>query len=173
MSDDSTTSGGTTREPRDGRTVVPAETASSPAAVQADVLVIGGGLAGLFAALCAAESAKVTLVTESTLLASNSYWAQGGVAAAIDEADTPLLHAADTLRVGGGLNSADAVRALSEEGPARIADLLRFGVHFDGGPAGPHLGLEGGHSRRRILHGKPHRGRAGRGRAPTPPHHRS
>lgn len=128
------------------------ETATGSTRVDADVLVIGGGLAGLFAALCAAESVKVTLATEGTLLASNSYWAQGGVAAAIDEADTPLLHAADTLRVGGGLNSADAVRVLSEEGPARIADLLRFGVHFDGGPDGPHLGLEGGHSRRRILH---------------------
>ncbi len=116
------------------------------------VLVIGGGLAGLFTALCAAETGRVTLVTEGTLLASNSYWAQGGVAAAVDDEDTPLLHAADTLRVGGGLNNPEAVRILSEEGPARIGDLLRLGVLFDGGPAGPHLGLEGGHSRRRILH---------------------
>ncbi len=148
MSDSSTMKGG----PSEGLPMVSAEAVSSPGHVRADILVIGGGLAGLFAALCAAESVKVTLVTEGALLASNSYWAQGGVAAAIDEADTPLLHAADTLRVGGGLNSADAVRVLSEEGPARIADLLRFGVHFDGGPDGPHLGLEGGHSRRRILH---------------------
>ena len=119
---------------------------------ETEVLVIGGGLAGLFTALCAAETGRATLVTEGTLLASNSYWAQGGVAAAIDDEDTPLLHAADTLRVGGGLNNPEAVRILSEEGPARIGDLLRLGVLFDGGPGGPHLGLEGGHSRRRILH---------------------
>jgi len=119
---------------------------------ETEVLVIGGGLAGLFTALCAAETGRVTLVTEGTLLASNSYWAQGGVAAAVDDEDTPLLHAMDTLRVGGGLNNPEAVRILSEEGPARIGDLLRLGVLFDGGPGGPHLGLEGGHSRRRILH---------------------
>jgi len=130
-------------------------TASGEAAetlAETEVLVIGGGLAGLFTALCAAETARVTLVTEGTLLASNSYWAQGGVAAAVDDEDTPLLHAMDTLRVGGGLNNPEAVRILSEEGPARIGDLLRLGVLFDSGPGGPHLGLEGGHSRRRILH---------------------
>jgi L-aspartate oxidase len=120
--------------------------------VETDVLVVGSGLAGLFAALTAAREKRVLLATRGSLLASNSYWAQGGVAAAVDPSDTPTLHAADTLEVGGGLNDGQAVRVLAEEAPARIADLVALGVRFDGDAQGPHLGLEGGHRRRRILH---------------------
>jgi L-aspartate oxidase len=120
--------------------------------VETDVLVVGSGLAGLFAALSAAKDRRVLLVTRGALQESNSFWAQGGVAAAVDPQDTPTLHAADTLQAGGGLNDEQAVRVLVEEGPARIADLQALGVCFDGGSEGPHLGLEGGHRRRRILH---------------------
>ncbi|MEP6641974.1 MAG: FAD-binding protein, partial [Gaiellales bacterium] len=126
----------------------------STVTVRTDVLVLGAGLAGLYAALHAAEQgACVTLATKGSLRASNSYMAQGGVAAAVGADDGYEQHAADTVEVGRGLCDPIAVRVLAEEGPARIADLERMGVRFDRDPAGRHrLGREGGHSRRRILH---------------------
>jgi len=126
----------------------------STVTVRTDVLVLGAGLAGLYAALHAAgQGAAVTLATKGSLRASNSYLAQGGVAAAVGADDGFELHAADTMEVGRGLCDRDAVRTLAEEGPARIADLERMGVRFDRDAAGRHqLGREGGHSRRRILH---------------------
>ena len=122
--------------------------------LHADLLVAGAGLAGLYAALEAARrDARVILVTKGSLRSSNSYYAQGGVAAAIGVDDDPELHMADTLAAGRGLCDPDAVRVLVQEGPGRIRDLESHGVAFDrdqdGGLA---LGREGGHGRRRILH---------------------
>jgi len=114
---------------------------------RADLVVVGGGVAGLYAALCASTEADVVLLTKGPLLASSSFLAQGGVAAAIGSDDAPDLHAADTLRAGRGLCRPSAVRWLTEEAPARLADLVDLGVEFD-----PELGLEGGHSRRRVAH---------------------
>jgi L-aspartate oxidase len=112
----------------------------------AELVVVGGGVAGLYAALAAADGgARVLLLAKAPVDASNSYHAQGGVAAALDEDDAPALHADDTLRAGRGLCRASAVRALTEEAPARIADLVARGVGFD-----DVLGREGGHSRRRV-----------------------
>jgi L-aspartate oxidase len=126
----------------------------STVTVRTDVLVLGAGLAGLYAALHAAgQGAAVTLATKGSLQASNSYMAQGGVAAAVGADDGFEQHAADTIAVGRGLCDPAAVRVLVEEGPARISDLERMGVRFDRDAAGRHrLGREGGHSRRRILH---------------------
>jgi L-aspartate oxidase len=120
----------------------------------ADLLVAGAGLAGLYAALHAADQgARVVLVSKGSLRTSNSFYAQGGVAAAIGPDDDPQLHLEDTLRVGRGLCDPAAVELLVREGPARIADLERRGVAFDRGPDGRYaLGREGGHGRRRILH---------------------
>jgi L-aspartate oxidase len=112
-----------------------------------DLIVVGGGVAGLCAALSAAEQADVLLLSTGPVFASNSYFAQGGVAAAIGEEDDPSLHVDDTLRAGRGLCRESAVQALCEEAPARIADLVELGVEFDGD-----LGREGGHSRRRVVH---------------------
>src|SRR5579872_6443716 len=113
-----------------------------------DLIVVGGGAAGLFAALTAADAgAGVTLVSKGLLLSSNSYFAQGGVAAALAGDDDPALHAGDTLAAGRGLCRQDAVELLTSEAPARIGDLVRLGVEFDAG-----LSREGGHSRRRIVH---------------------
>ena len=113
-----------------------------------DVVIVGGGIAGLFAALVLAAEADVLVLSKGPLVGSTaSSWAQGGVAAALAADDSPELHYTDTLRVGRGLCRPSAVRALTDEAPARIADLVEFGVPFDEG-----LGLEGGHSRRRIVH---------------------
>jgi L-aspartate oxidase len=112
-----------------------------------DLAVVGGGIAGLYAALCAAEQADVVVVSKGPLRSSASYLAQGGVAAAVEEGDSPELHAEDTIRAGRGLCRPGAVRVLAEEAPARVADLAELGVPFD-----PEPGLEGGHSRRRVLH---------------------
>jgi L-aspartate oxidase len=112
-----------------------------------DLIVVGGGVAGLYAGLCAAAEADVLLLAKAPAVASNSWHAQGGVAAALAADDDAGLHAEDTLRAGRGLCRESAVRALTEEAPARIADLVEAGVEFDG-----QLGREGGHSRRRVAH---------------------
>jgi L-aspartate oxidase len=111
------------------------------------LVVVGGGVAGLFAALCAATEGEVLILTKGPLLASTSLLAQGGIAAAVGDDDSPELHAEDTLRAGRGLCRPGAVSVLTEEAPARIRDLVELGVEFDDG-----LGLEGGHSRRRVVH---------------------
>ena len=116
--------------------------------------VVGAGAAGLFCALVAArEGARVALVSSSPLAASASYWAQGGIAAALAMDDTPELHADDTLAAGRGAARETAVRVLCEESPERVRELQRLGVRFDADRHGAlALGLEGGHSARRIVH---------------------
>ena len=89
----------------------------------------------------------VLVLTKGPLLSSTSLLAQGGIAAAMGEDDDPTLHAEDTLRTGRGLCRPSAVSVLTDEAPARIRDLVELGVEFDDG-----LGLEGGHSRRRVVH---------------------
>jgi L-aspartate oxidase len=111
------------------------------------VVVVGTGVAGLFGALCAAEEREVLVLSKGPLSSSASYLAQGGIAAATAEDDAPELHAADTLAAGRGLCNPKAVALLTEEAPARIADLVALGVAFENDP-----GLEGGHSRARIFH---------------------
>src|SRR5947208_7860850 len=98
-----------------------------------DLVVVGGGVAGLYAALCAAVEADVVLLSKGPLLSSTSFLAQGGVAAAVAEDDDPQLHCADTLRAGRGLCRPSAVHALTEEAPARVGDLVDLGVPFDPG----------------------------------------
>jgi len=112
-----------------------------------DLVIVGGGVAGLFAALAAADEARVLLLAKGPVRTSNSYAAQGGVAAAVGSDDDPALHAQDTLAAGRGLCRPSAVRVLTEEAPRRIAELTELGVEFDDG-----LALEGGHSRRRVVH---------------------
>jgi L-aspartate oxidase len=116
--------------------------------------VVGGGAAGMYIALRAAEQgAQVTLISRKPLAESASYWAQGGLAAALAPDDSPARHADDTLNAGRGLCRAEAVQTLTREAPAAVEELRRRGVRFDtevdGGLA---LGLEGGHSARRIVH---------------------
>jgi L-aspartate oxidase len=113
-----------------------------------DVTVVGAGVAGLSAALAAADAgASVLVLAKASHTSSNSYAAQGGVAAALGADDDPALHARDTLAAGRGLCRPSAVRLLTEDAPARIAELRDLGVAFDDG-----LGREGGHSRDRVVH---------------------
>jgi len=117
--------------------------------LETDVLIIGSGLAGVYAALeiIKLSAAHITLVTQSRLVQSNSRWAQGGIAAALEEGDDPSFHSADTLTAGAGLCHPGAVDVLTHEGRERVRELAALGVPFT-----PDVGLEGGHSRRRILH---------------------
>ena len=122
--------------------------------LRADAIVVGAGAAGLFCALVAAlEGARVALVSSSPLPASASYWAQGGIAAALAAGDSPDRHAKDTLAAGRGAARASAVHVLCEESPERVRELEALGVRFDADRHGAlALGLEGGHSARRIVH---------------------
>ncbi len=109
---------------------------------------MGAGVAGLIAALTAADSgAAVLVLAKGAVDSSNSWAAQGGVAAAVGPDDDPSLHAADTLSAGRGLCRGSAVDLLTREAPERIEELVAFGVRFDDG-----LGREGGHSRSRVVH---------------------
>jgi L-aspartate oxidase len=122
--------------------------------VRSDLVVVGAGAAGLFAALTAArEGARVTLVSARPLAETASYWAQGGAAAALAVDDSPQLHLEDTLTAGRGLTRRAAAEVLTREAAARVRDLVDLGVQFDADRHGDlALGLEGGHSRRRIIH---------------------
>jgi L-aspartate oxidase len=119
---------------------------------QFDFIIIGCGLAGLYSALNASKYGTVALITKTTLELSNSYWAQGGIAAAIDEEDSPGLHLEDTLKAGRGLCNYNAVEILVNEGKQRISELIELGMPFDKEDEKIALGLEGGHSKRRVLH---------------------
>lgn len=112
-----------------------------------DFLVIGSGIAGLSYALHAAKHGKVAILTKSEVHESNTSYAQGGIAAAVGEADSWKLHEEDTLIAGDGICDKEAVRYLVQRAPDEIKWLRELGTSFD-----DELGLEGGHSRRRILH---------------------
>ena len=133
--------------------------------VAVDVAVVGGGAAGLYAALTAAEAgARVTLISRKPLTESSSFWAQGGLAAAIGEDDSPEPHARDTIAAGRRSCRPSAAEILAREAPGVVTELEQRGVEFDRDPGGGlALALEGGHSRRRIVHA----GGAGTGRRIT------
>ena len=117
------------------------------------VLVVGGGIGGLWTAVRAAEAGhSVELVTKAELADGNTRHAQGGIAAALFPDDSVERHYADTIAAGAGLSDPAAVRVLCDEGPARVRDLIRFGVAFDRGDSGLERGLEAAHSRARVLH---------------------
>ncbi len=117
-----------------------------------DVLVIGGGAAGLYSALCLPSTLKVGLVTKDNLSVSASDWAQGGIAAALSPEDSVELHIADTLRAGAGLCEPEAVRLLVEEARACIEALVDLGVAFDRSDEQLAMTLEAAHSRKRVIH---------------------
>ncbi|NLO26639.1 MAG: L-aspartate oxidase [Actinobacteria bacterium] len=117
-----------------------------------DVLVVGGGIAGLTAASGAAHRWNVGLITKGTLDQTTTFLAQGGIAAAMSPHDSPELHLNDTLEAGAGLCDDEAVRVLVEEGPARLLELERLGTRFDKRDGKLILGKEGAHSMARVVH---------------------
>jgi L-aspartate oxidase len=124
------------------------------ASLEADIAVVGAGAAGLYSALCAARSgARVTLVSATPLAQTASYWAQGGLAAALGPDDSLELHLRDTERAGRALVRRSAAETLAREAPEAVRDLQALGVRFDADRFGQlALGLEGGHSVRRVVH---------------------
>ncbi|MCC0008533.1 MAG: L-aspartate oxidase [Hyphomicrobiaceae bacterium] len=133
---------------RTDRAFRPAE----PASRSGDIVIIGAGLAGLFTALRLAPL-PVTVVAAAPLgEGASSVWAQGGIAAAVGEADTPENHATDTIHAGAGIVDADVAHLVAGEASARIADLLRYGVPFDRDLEGHFvLSREAAHSRHRVV----------------------
>jgi len=130
-------------------------TAPAPGwAIDADVVVVGSGVAGLTTALrCAAAGLDTVVVTKARLDDGSTRWAQGGIAAALGEGDTPEQHLDDTLVAGAGLCDEEAVRALVTEGPDAVRRLIGTGATFDTTDSGDiALTREGGHHRRRIAH---------------------
>ena len=118
-----------------------------------DVLVIGSGIAGLVAALQVGAERRVGLVTKGRVSETGTWYAQGGIAGAVGEADSVELHLADTLVTGQGLCDEEVVRAVVSEAAAALAELERYGVRFDLQAGGKvQLAREGGHSLPRVLH---------------------
>ena len=115
-------------------------------------VIIGSGIAGLNTALLAREHGSVLIITKGRIDDCNTLYAQGGIAAAIGQGDSPVLHMRDTLAAGAGLCDPEAVRVLTQEGPQRVANLIRWGVPFDTSEGQISLGREGAHSMPRILH---------------------
>ena len=118
----------------------------------ADVLVVGSGAAGLTAALNLAEDRKVAVIAKGALGEGATGWAQGGIAAVLEEGDSFESHLNDTMIAGAGLNDRKVVEHVVESAPRAIARLIELGVPFATEGGGLHLTREGGHSFRRIVH---------------------
>lgn len=119
---------------------------------QPDVLIIGGGIAGLTMALAVPRPARVLVLTKTEPMVCNTAWAQGGLAAVVDAEDSLASHIADTLTAGDGLCRTEVVEEILHEAPAAIGQLAQWGVPFSHHDHGWDLGQEGGHQHRRILH---------------------
>ena len=117
-----------------------------------DNIIVGSGIAGLYAALLAREHGSVLVLTKGSIDDCNTRWAQGGIAAAIGRGDSAEKHLRDTIEAGAGLVDEEAARVLTGEAAARIGDLVRFGVPFDTQHGEIALAREGAHSQARVLH---------------------
>lgn len=117
-----------------------------------DVLIIGGGLAGLRAAIEIDPRQKVTIVTKGPLQQSNSSYAQGGIAGVLDSKDKFQWHVEDTMVAGGTLCDTEVVQRVVQQAPTRINELIDWGTQFDRKDGELYLGREGGHSHHRIVH---------------------
>ncbi len=130
-----------------------------------DILVIGAGAAGLTLALQLAEHARVTVLAKSSLNSSSTYWAQGGISAALDHGDDFDAHISDTLQTGAGICDPDIVKFTVKKAPKIIRWLENLGMPFtreqlEDGVGGYHLTREGGHSHRRVIHAADATGKA-------------
>jgi L-aspartate oxidase len=128
-----------------------------------DYVIIGSGIAGLYAALLPREQGSVLVLTKGSI-DSNTRWAQGGIAAPIGPGDSAEKHFRDTIEAGAGLVDEEAARVLTSKAAARIEDLVRLGVPFDTHDGEIALAREGAHSQARVLHA----GGDSTGRTPSP-----
>ncbi len=130
--------------------------------IQTSSLVIGGGVAGLSAAIKLSRLGPVILISKGSLVEANTYYAQGGIASVLSKDDSFENHIRDTCEAGAGLCRLDAVRTVIEDGPRAIEELISWGVDFDKAHSGEsyHLTREGGHSHRRVIHAKDLTGKA-------------
>ena len=142
--------------------ILPPPTVYPLMATHFEAIIVGSGIGGLsFALNLAQRGHSVAIVTKKTSSESNTNWAQGGIACVTDQTDDFQSHVKDTVTAGDGLCDLDAVKHIIESGPARVAELIAWGVEFENGTDGrPDLGREGGHSKRRILHARDMTGRA-------------
>jgi L-aspartate oxidase len=123
--------------------------------IKTDFLVIGSGIAGLSFALKAASHGKVAIVTKRNLTESNTYYAQGGIAAVFSKEDSFNVHIKDTLKAGRGLCRRNIVELVVKDGPEKVRELIKWGVNFSLSRKNKNqfdLGIEGGHSYPRVLH---------------------
>jgi L-aspartate oxidase len=126
---------------------------ATPSSGSFDFVIVGGGIAGLRAAIGLAPVGRVAILTKAAATESNTGYAQGGIAVAMASGDSIEQHVADTLNAGAGLCDESAVRVLVSEGPRYVRELIEWGARFDRGPGGDLVfGLEAAHSVRRILH---------------------
>lgn len=123
-----------------------------PSIKTVDFLVIGGGVAGLRAAIELASKGSVLVLTKDTISESSTGYAQGGIAVALSDEDEVCIHFDDTIKAGDGLCREDAVRAMVEEGPGYILELISWGAEFDREGSRLAFTMEAAHTRRRILH---------------------
>jgi len=119
-----------------------------------EVLVLGSGIAGLFAAISLSSQYKVTVLTKKKVMEGNTEHAQGGIAVALSHDDSPEFHYGDTIKAGAGLCSLEAVKILAEKGPECVEKLIDFGTQFDKKEDKYDFTREGAHSKRRVLHAK-------------------
>ena len=117
-----------------------------------DFLVVGGGVAGLRAAIELASKGSVIVLTKGNPTESSTEYAQGGVAVALSDEDEVGIHYEDTIKAGDGLCNEEGVRILVEEGPERILELISWGAEFDKEGSRLSFAREAAHSRKRILH---------------------
>jgi len=125
-----------------------------------DFIIIGSGIAGLNFALNAAEKGRVLVLTKKQVAESSTNYAQGGISAVLDKADSFQQHVEDTMKAGGGYNDRKAVEFMVKNAPAAIRRLIKFGVEFDEDGGRIDLRLEGGHSSNRIVHVGDYTGKA-------------
>ena len=119
-----------------------------------EILVLGSGIAGLFTAIKLCDSYEVTVLTKKDIMASSTEHAQGGIAVALNQDDSPEFHFVDTINAGADLCNLEGVKILTEKGPECVRELIELGVEFDKRQGNLDFVQEAAHSRRRILHAK-------------------
>lgn len=140
---------------------MPSSNLKSPTKIQpCDIIVVGSGAAGLYAALCLPSHLKITIITKDAIETGSSNWAQGGIAAAISLEDSIQFHLEDTIKAGAGLCDPSAVEFLVKNAATSIESLLEMGVGFDRHGDNLATTREAAHSHSRVLHSADTTGRA-------------